>query len=426
MNLCKSVKSKKNINEPCTNKAKTNEIFCGKHLNSKGIILYNPVLQINNNNQLLTNDSSINNLVSINPIINNIVNDEINLISNDAVNIEKNISTDIFEKNNIIDILEDMPTLAEFNDKEIKIFSKEELFEIISNDLYINISSIRKSLKNCSLNKIFNTKLSKSNLINDIKKYMMRERYFMSNLQSIILLQNFFRKILVLRRKECTNDCDMLTLSSIYDIHSNYFYIFYDKFTNKKFGYDIRNLYAIIISENQTCPYTFRSFTGEEKDDIINYCQMLEDNGINIGLEKVNFNAEQELEMKMKSIFHKINMLDNYTNYLWFKNLNLYQCIDLYIRSEDIWNYRSGMDLEAKKRIVESGCVFNIPLNIIKNIKTKSRVQHLLLDEFNKIVSEGVNKDEKKLGAILILTGLVEVSKDAAESLPHLVQYNYI
>ena len=40
MNICHSVKSKTNILEQCTNKAKHNEIFCGKHLNGKNTILF--------------------------------------------------------------------------------------------------------------------------------------------------------------------------------------------------------------------------------------------------------------------------------------------------------------------------------------------------------------------------------------------------
>ena len=38
------------------------------------------------------------------------------------------------------------------------------------------------------------------------------------------------------------------------------------------------------------------------------------------------------------------------------------------------------------------------------------------------MTKEGINRDEKKVGAILVLTALVEVSVEAADALPHLVQ----
>ena len=38
------------------------------------------------------------------------------------------------------------------------------------------------------------------------------------------------------------------------------------------------------------------------------------------------------------------------------------------------------------------------------------------------MITEGINIEEKKLGAILILTALVEVSHEAEHALPHLMQ----
>jgi hypothetical protein len=96
--------------------------------------------------------------------------------------------------------------------------------------------------------------------------------------------------------------------------------------------------------------------------------------------------------------------------------------MELYLKMEDIWNYRSSMTMESKQKIVGNGVVFNIPPNIIKYQKSKLKLQNVILDEFLRMINEGINRDEKKLGAILILTGLVEVSPDACDALPHLVQ----
>jgi hypothetical protein len=50
-------------------------------------------------------------------------------------------------------------------------------------------------------------------------------------------------------------------------------------------------------------------------------------------------------------------------------------------------------------------------------------LQNIILNDFKKLISEGIDREEKKLGAILILTGLVEVSYEAANALTHLIQY---
>ena len=115
-------------------------------------------------------------------------------------------------------------------------------------------------------------------------------------------------------------------------------------------------------------------------------------------------------------------MLDNYTNHNWFKNLCLNELIQLYTKMEDIWVFRTNMTIEARNNIVNGGIAFNIPIPIIKYQKSKLKMQHILLDEFLRLINEGINREEKKLGAILILTGLVEVSYEAAQALPHLVQ----
>jgi len=368
LNLCRSVQSKNNINIQCNNKPKNDNLLCGKHCNSKKIIYYNIIeLNINNTDNLVVKDDK--------------------------------------------------------DDKADKIiYSKEQLFEIVINDKPINIYSLRKSIKNCGYNKIINTKQSKNILINSLKKIIIQERFYLNNEQSIVTIQKYFRKWLVLRRKYCINDTDILTFISKYDIEEKYFYIFYDNVTKKKYAYDIRTLAQILNSEYKSCPYTFRLFNDYEKEKISNYINTLIINNIDIDIEKKVLTFEEETNMKIKDIFYEINMLDNYTDPEWFKELSLFNLMELYLKMEDIWNYRSSMTLESKQRIVKNGIVFNIPPNIIKYQKNKLKLQNVILDEFKRMISEGINRDEKKLGAILILTGLVEVSSDAANALPHLIQ----
>ena len=365
LNLCRSVQSKNNINIQCNNKPKNNETLCGKHFKSKNIIYYKVIeLNINNTDNLVVKD-----------------------------------------------------------DKDDKIiYSKEQLFEIVINDKPINIYSLRKSIKNCGYNKIINTKQSKNILINSLKKIIIQERFYLNNEQSIVTIQKYFRRWLVLRRKYCINDTDILTFISKYDIEEKYFYIFYDNVTKKKYAYDIRTLAQILDSEYKSCPYTFRLFNDYEKEQISNYIDTLIINNIGIDIEKKVLTFEEETNMKIKDIFYEINMLDNYTDPEWFKELSLFNLMELYLKMEDIWNYRSSMTLESKQRIVKNGIIFNIPPNIIKYQKNKLKLQNVILDEFKRMISEGINRDEKKLGAILILTGIVEVSSDAANALPHLIQ----
>ena len=434
-NLCQSVKNKTNLNLQCQNKPKKNEVFCGIHLNCKNIILYNNANNANNinninniniNNNIIDNSTLHNNIES-NTIIdittqentNTLINTVSGFISNFSINIiNEEKSLDINNVNNVNNIKKES-----INDIEKdEIFDKEKLYENILNDTFMSIFSIRKSIRKAKLNLLIDTKNSKSTLIKLLKNVISKERYYLSNESCLIKIQSFYRRWLVYRKKICNNDSDILTFIDKYDISNEYFYMFNDKISNKKYAYDIRTLLEIIKSDYPSCPYTFREFTENEKAEIFNYCNRLSLNGINLNLEKIKMSPEEEIDMKIKDVFHKINMLDNYTDHLWFKNLGLHQLIDLYIKSEDIWNYRSNMTSDSKKNIIKNGIAFNIPLHIIKTYKSKSKMQHILLDEYNRFVTDGINRDEKKLGAILILTGLVEVSFEAAQALPHLIQ----
>lgn len=369
-NLCNSVKSKYCTTEQCNNKPKKNEKLCGKHLNSKNIIYFK------NDLEKQIEDIDINSL--------------------DCENEEE--------------------------DEKKKIYNKAELYDIISNDKYIGIYSIRNSIKNCDLHRLINTKQSKSILISKIKTIINKERYYLTNEHYVVLIQSLIRRWFVYRKKICCNDTDILTFSSKYEIPNVYFYIFYDSVTHKKYGYDIRTLIQIINSEYPSCPYTFRNFTEHEKMEIIKKQNILMNNNIKINIEKATLSKEDEVNMKIKDVFHQINMLDNYTNYMWFKNLNIKQLIDFYIKMEDVWNYRLGMTNDAKKSIVKNGILFNMPMHYIQYQKDITKMQHILLDEFTRMITEGSNREDKKVGALLILTCLVEVSPDCADALPHLVQ----
>ena len=80
----------------------------------------------------------------------------------------------------------------------------------------------------------------------------------------------------------------------------------------------------ILDSEYKSCPYTFRLFTDYEKEEINNYIYRLIIKGIDLNIEKKVLSFEEETNMKIKDIFYEINMLDNYTDPTWFKELNLF------------------------------------------------------------------------------------------------------
>ena len=371
--ICHSIKTKKEPFIQCTNKKASGEVFCKNHLKTKYTTLYKC----------------------------NELNECIECINNE------NYDEPILQENCKLD-----------NEREM-LYEKDDFFDLFLTNKCNNLTVyvIRKNIKNLGL--LISTKQSKSELIKDIKRLMTY------NVNKIILIQSVIRKWLIYRRNKCCNKEEITSFDSIFDISPTYFYLFKDKQNGLSYGYDIRSLVSILKSDYQSCPYTYRHFTDEEKERINKFVKKIKDKGVSLSFDKMEFTPEQAMEMRMKDIFHKINMLDNYTSHTWFNNLSLNSLVTLYNALEDIWNYRLGMTPEAKSNILPStnGNAFTLSVNSIKRIKNKLQLQDILLTEIDKFISDGINRDERKLGAMVILTGLVEVSDDAADGLPHLVPY---
>jgi len=306
-------------------------------------------------------------------------------------------------------------------DESKKVYSKEELMLNVVNKKIMSVYSIRQSIKHSFLKNFIPTKQSKKNIINDLKFFIERERYYINHESFIIIIQSIIRMFLKKRKYRCSNEIDILTMENKMDIEEPYFYSFYNEKNNKYYAYDIRLLYTLIQSEYPNCPYTLEAFNETEKDNIKKYVNKLEKNNIDI-VEKEEFTEEEIIENKAKDLFHEINMLDNYTSHKWFMNLDLNHLIKLYISAEDIWNYRSQLSINAKKNIIGTHIIFGIPINVVRREKLKKNLQNYLLDTFNIMISNGIDINEKKLGAILILSAFVEVSSEACYALPHLIQ----
>ncbi len=397
--LCASTQSKAKSNQ-CTNKRKSDSIFCGVHSNVTKDRIYAPLLQIFETT--LYNKSKE-------------YKDKLSIENNDKYIIKKESDIDINEGNDVQFIIE--------NDEHLRSLILENRYSVL------NVTTLRNYIKsNHLLKKMINYKGSKNNMIMELKAYYETTNKYINDINKIIIIQSIYRRWSVLRRKKCTNDSDILTMDSIFEIPIQYFYIFNDKVTKKKYGYDIRIFGSILYDPTNNpkfvpkCPYTLRAFEFDEVIKIEMYIEKLKASGINLEIEKPPMTPEQKIRHKCVDIFTRMDLLDNYTNSIWFMNLDSKKLLDFYDVARDIWNYRIQMPHENKKNIVHDGVAFTMPRSYLAKLPSKIALQNLVLREMDRFISEGVNREEKKLGAMLMLTALVEVSNEAAQALPHLVQ----
>jgi hypothetical protein len=82
------------------------------------------------------------------------------------------------------------------------------------------------------------------------------------------------------------------------------------------------------------------------------------------------------------------------------------------------------MPIQEKCKIVKSGTIF-VETGRVKTMKPEQHreLSVMIIQEFDRMVSEGINVECKKLGAMLAMTALTEVSTKAAAAMPMYVQH---
>lgn len=279
---------------------------------------------------------------------------------------------------------------------------------------------------NCRCNKpIFSNNLCKyHSKRKNIKYYKEINNNFNINdknkIKKIIYIQELFRKKLL---NKCVNKEDFYTLDNITDIPIKYRYILKDN--NHLYCFDIRSFNEYINNNNRILnPYTNTQINQENLNKIKNKIN-LHKNDNNFNVKKDILTKEQVYNQLVLSTFQKFENLQFIMDIKWFTSLNLYKLKHLYRVCEDIWNYRAQLTNEQKLKIVHDGKLFTTPVTFVNkfNYTKFTYLKHLILDNFNKAVSQGETDNDKKLGAMLILTGFAEVSQDVLNAYPWLSQH---
>jgi len=223
---------------------------------------------------------------------------------------------------------------------------------------------------------------------------------------------------------------------NLMDIDGTFF--FNDKIINKEINYN--NIF--IFSENNfnycfkvksfkknlSCygknPYTRELFS---KKTINNFDKRLKymrrQKKIIINDDKQIFlDKQKKFELKVLKIFQIIEELGNYVNHEWFLQLSLHELKFFYLTLKRIWKneYRS---IEEKIKILPQNDAFSIIYSRINNflLHDKRKLQNIILNDIEKIITSGINNEYRKVGAWLVLTALTRVSSTAARSLSFLV-----
>lgn len=391
------------------------------------------MVYIMNNN---INNNNINNITNITNIdeINNIKNHEISIINELNIfnysklrKMKRRIYENKYDTN--LEFLLNRNTPRKTNKQKI---NNENYFFPDSNNyqLLLDYDFRLNNLKEIAKHYGVKSGGNKDMLLSRIYNYLL-----LTN--NLLKIQSNFRRYLVKRyielmgparnnRSLCINIKDFCTMVNIDDIPVNQFISFiFDQ--NHIYGFDIMSIYNLFLQGNTPeNPFTKKPFSGEilkKVLEFIRHSRILKIN-VNTNFDDLIFDNEiDQLNLKAITLFHKINMLGNYSNSYWFTSLSRENIILFVKELVDIWNYRANISDTIKKQICPpNGNPFRNIVSSNINLFGYVKIKKIATAIIENMISNGIDVENKKLGAFYVLSGLTLVNIDAANAMPWLYQ----
>jgi hypothetical protein len=224
----------------------------------------------------------------------------------------------------------------------------------------------------------------------------------------------------------CNNAEDIYLLESLSEIHPDDIFTMKDK-DGFIYGFHIESIYKYVVESNRvkgqiTNPYNKSVITNDTVQDIKKLYRLCRIKGVRNTIENILPNdAKFVFRNKVITVFQKMDELNNYTDIDWFMNLTNIELIRLVYLIKDLFDYRMELSTIKKSKIIKAGCVFYRDNNYYKHLSF-SNLRNEIIDELNRLVSEGETRDDCYLGSLIILSGLVELDQNCADAYPWLVQ----
>jgi hypothetical protein len=249
----------------------------------------------------------------------------------------------------------------------------------------------------------------------------------------------------------CSNDVDFCTLDNLNNIPYNQFISLKDD-NEHIYGFDILSLYNLfmkVTKNNKTRtpneltntntntntnllnvqnPFTNIFFSYNVLKQLLEYIKLSNLLKIHIDLnydDLAHLSINKQTEMKILTLFQRIDSLGNYTNIKWFLELDKYGLIRFIRELVDIWNYRANLSQETRREIVppRGNPFYDEHLNV-NNLPQYNftQIRKYSITIIDLMINKGINENSCLLGSYYVLCALTMVSSDAANTLPWLYE----
>jgi len=226
-------------------------------------------------------------------------------------------------------------------------------------------------------------------------------------------------------RRICNNQEDIYLFEPINNIHLNDFFSFLDE-DGFIYGFHLESIYKYIENARDknsiNNPYNKNIIPKNIITNIVKLYKTCSRLGFHDKIKNELPNDEKfKIRSKVMNVFQKMDELNNYTDIEWFLGLTHVQLYKLISNIKDLFDYRMELNSVKKYKILKNGHIFIKNNGFYKHL-TFNAIRNEIIDEFDRLVSEGETRDDKYLGSLIILSALVEMVPTCALAYPWLIQ----
>ena len=133
-------------------------------------------------------------------------------------------------------------------------------------------------------------------------------------------------------------------------------------------------------------------------------------------LEKMNEIQNKSIETRTQELFMEIDRLGNYTQAVWFSNLNIRELVHLYRYLHDIWTYRGQLNTITKSRICSLRDPFYNRNQPIGDLSIDA-LRKECLNVMEHMVYTGIDVEYQRIGTLHVLSAFTLVSIPARHAM---------
>ena len=225
------------------------------------------------------------------------------------------------------------------------------------------------------------------------------------------------------------NESEVYSMEPVSQIPSLYFFSYAD--TNKNiWAFDIRSLSHLMASGRPLSnPYTRESFSEPVIEKIRSRITWLRNRKYPLlYVQGEVLTPEQHWNQRVLDVFMKMESLGYLSASSWFEQLTIKENKFFYKYLYDLWTFRLGLTSQDKESIVPKssrleGKLFKHPPEFLMTKNHDIRWwQKVNLNTMTSLLTRSSDKSKQALGALYILMALVQVSDDAAEAYPWILE----